>query len=307
MTDDVRKTTEDALRRWGVTLDGLVARAPEVRENEALAIMGSITEGLSNEHSDIDLLYLGESELGQKLVMKFDKSYEFGISHDSQGREINIERLTFAVLEEMTERINAALETLFDPLGGAPAFVERNVARLKLYHRINNCLPLVNPEVIGHWRARMQLHHFAVYLCSMYTADFFNMREDVIGEHEAGQYDSAVWITKTQLGPTLAAAMLASVGETNTYQKWHYKLLRRHEAALGRTNVDAVLALICGDLTDTRESLLERIQDVSKPIINDIYGRHKVVYRTVHWFNNVVRHADPERAGRWKKATASKR
>lgn len=284
---EYHNTASAMLKPWGLSVQDLIDRAPPIREGEALALAGSIPEGLSNVQSDIDLLYLGDGDLSQKVILRQQGVHDIAVEHDAQGREINVDRLTTRTLSEMRSRIVPAIEMLLNPRE-KPAFAERDPLRLKMLHRINNCIPLVNPQVLEATRRAMLLEHYPAYVASVSLNHMFNIQEDVVGELQSGYELSARWMVSALLAPALIAAMLASIGETNASKKWHYKLLNRHREELGSANVEGVLGLVSDCLTSTTP-VLTQLQDVLEPILREIYARQRAVYRVTTWFNTTLR------------------
>ena len=294
-----RNQARDFLADWGIDIETLHERAPEIADDECLALTGSIVEGLANDESDVDMLYLGNGVLKDKLVMHMDTSFKFGVSHDENGREINVEQLTFADLNDFADRVSRSMECLTDPQKSKEAFAERNESKLKMLHRIKTALPLVNADVLHDWQSRLKLNEFHRFVCLSLVQNLMNQREDIIGEVKAGKIDSAIWMTKCQFAPTLVSSLLASVGETNAHAKWHYQLLRRYEDELGRERVADVLRFVFLPADDLREDLIGKLMSVSEPVVEDIYDRQRLVRRAMIVFALTVRYTDPKNLDRW--------
>jgi len=284
-----------------MTPESLVRHGPPVREGECLALMGSIVEGLANEQSDIDLLYLGDGELKDKIVISFRNAYKFGVSHDENGYEINVEQLDGEALASMSEGMARSLYTLDHPREAKDIAVERDAMRLRMIHRVRTCVPLVNPEVLADWRRRLRTDEFPQFLLHTHMENLLNQQEDIVGELQSGNFRSALWMAKTTYAPRLVAAMLAAAGETNQYVKWHFKLLERHRDAIGADLVDAVLGFMTREGPDTPEALLAELTAISEPVMRTVFERHRKVRRAVLAFSQTVRYNGFLNPDRWER------
>lgn len=305
MQDALEVRTRDFLARWGIDMDTLIRHAPPVGDGECLAIMGSIVEGLANDESDIDLLYLGSGELTDKLVITFDSAYRLGVSHDENGYEINVEQLTTTDLDRLASGLESSLRTVYDPKNAKGVHVERDINKLRMIHRIGNSVALANPHVLEAWQEKIRTSELHVFLCQNNVESLLNQQEDILGELDAGEFQSAVWMAKTRYVPTLIAAMLTSVGETNLQAKWHYKLLRRYEAELGAARVQAVLDFVFDETIAEGQDLAGRLIALSEPILNEIYQRQRAVRRSVLAFSHTVRYNELKNPKRWTRIVAA--
>ena len=127
MDDELRRVqVERFLESRGLTIDDLLSFAPGIRHDETLLVSGSIAEGLGNSQSDIDLVYLGTGDLRGLMGGKLDETYEFDVTHDSKGNEINIERPLWAALERSSGRVRATLDFFRHPRGDFRPELEYN-------------------------------------------------------------------------------------------------------------------------------------------------------------------------------------
>jgi Nucleotidyltransferase domain len=287
------------LRNWEISKDDLLAHSPEVGDTEALALIGSIVEGLANEESDVDILYLGDSPLKDKITMQMDSSYTFGVSHDRRGREINVEQLTTASLKDLGARVGSSLEVLNDLRKWKGHYIERNHNRLKMLHRIKTAMPLKNGHVLQAWQEFLQSSKFHKFLCLILVQDLMNLREDIAGEVNAGKLESAMWMTRFLYGPKLVASLLASAGETNANVKWHFRLFRRYEDVLGTELIEKVMEFAYLDTARLEHDLLGKIAAINELVIDSIYSRQREVRKALVAFSLGVRYLDPENPSRW--------
>lgn len=292
------------LREWNIKPEDLVRFAPPVGDEECLALMGSIAEGLANEESDVDLLYIGSGDLKDKIVMQIDTSRKTGVSHDEHGREINIEQLEIDQLSDMEARVEGSLEIFQNLKKGRGIVVENNLDTLRMLHRIKTAIPLVNADVLASWQARLRVKEFHQFVCLSHVQYLMNLREDIVGEIEAGNIGSAVWSARCLYGPRLVAALLASIGETNAHVKWHYRLFKRNADVLGEERVKEVLGFIELPVEVLRHDLLERLNAVTEPALREIYGRERMVGKAALAFSLGVRYTNPATAHRWKREDA---
>jgi hypothetical protein len=299
MDEIVESRSREFLASWGVDMDSLARYAPPVAPGECLALVGSIVEGLANDQSDIDLLYLGEGELHHKLVIAYEGSYRFGMSHDEDGREINVEQLGVGEVEALVGALERSIQSVRQPKDKQGGIVVRDHDRMRMAHRILNSVPLVNAPVLESWRQRLRATEHHVWLCQGHVAQLLNLQEDILGELDAGELDSALWMTRARYLPTLVAAMIASVGETSQQAKWHYRLLLRHREMIGAADVDRVLASLAAPDARSREELTSLLLGVAEPVFERIYERHRVIRRSMTGLKHIVRYNDLRNPRRW--------
>lgn len=286
----LEETGRSFLRRWGMEFEDLPQFAPKIGPDECLVLCSTITEGLANDASDIDLIYLGAGDLKGDVQIQMDISHQMDVAHNAAGREINVTRITPDELEIMAETLPASIALVEKPRILKGIKIERDPRRLMFAHRLRNGVPIVNPDVYAHWRERLWLDKYHIHICFQRVADYLNLQENVVGELEAGQVESAAWTAKTVMGPRLVMALLASIGVTNQSQRWHLRLLRRHQAEIGEELVERLVNFIWTPPPTSAAELTRSILDSCEPVLQDIYARHRQVHKAAYKFSYAVRY-----------------
>jgi HEPN domain-containing protein len=224
-------------------IDDIARRAPEVRPGETLIFGGSIPEGLASAESDIDLTLIGAARTprGYRVVeghgeLVFDAAFA--------PPRIHVESVPLGHMEALAGQMDEMRQALSDP--DCPrrlyAFPPGD---LRIMHRVRTGLPLRNPDVTEHWRARLHSEFLPTYVLVLTIVRHFTIREDAIAEARERHHDSSVWMMKQAL--SLAAhALLAAAGESHPSEKWLLRRLRRHEPDFGSTIVDSLIGYLTG-------------------------------------------------------------
>lgn len=279
----------------GLTLSDLSAFAPAVREGETLLLCSTVVEGLANGVSDIDLLYLGDGELRGATSLQHDEAGVLDVAFDPRGNEVNVQRIATADLRAMAGRMASTIGAIDEPLGAKGRVIELDMRRLQTLHRIRNSIVLANPGVCADWREKLLTNRLHEHLCLQGLLGYCGFREDVLGELIAGADESALWIARTMMAQNLIAALLHSVGETNTNRKWHLKLLRRLAPQIGEASVDQLIGFVLSPQAKAAD-LPVYIETALDPIADEIQGRLRTVRRAALAFGQSVRYSKTYRA-----------
>jgi hypothetical protein len=223
------------LSNWNLRLEDLVGYIRSPQPTETVLLVGSIVEDLANPLSDIDLLLIGDGDLGEGFIQWEIESEEMVIRLPS-GHEMNLEYWHTSALAQLRERLNNNLDLIGSslPRRGLSRLSE---AELRLLHRLRCGVGLVNQEVTDYWRAQLRVEELPLYLILSALALHFAIREDAIAQVRYGG-DTLTSLTMLRLAADyMAAAMIASTGETNHSRKWRPRLLMRHRDVLGEERV----------------------------------------------------------------------
>lgn len=229
------------LSRWDIRLEDLLGYIRPVKDTETVLLVGSITDGLANQLSDIDLLFIGDGELGEGFVQRGHGSEE-AENKLPGGQQINLEYWQADALEKIRERLSVNLDLIRNPSSRAGGGINKfNISELRLLHRIRTGVALTNGELADHWRERLRLEELAGYLLLMGIGMHFIYREDAIAQVEYEGDALAACSMLHLAAECIASAMIASAGETNPYRKWQTRLLQRNAALLGEERVSELL------------------------------------------------------------------
>jgi hypothetical protein len=143
-------------------------------------------------------------------------------------------------LDALGDALSAGLAAIDEP---TPVAVRSPLSKQQLcvLDRIRTGAVLANPEAAERWRTRLGLDRLADYLAWYWLDEFFGLVAKMRGAVADDNLVAAQWLLRLTFS-ALAGALLASVGETNTYPKWRPPLLARHRAAIGDVRCARVLS-----------------------------------------------------------------
>jgi hypothetical protein len=233
----------DFLANWGLRLEDLPRFVRPLATSEVLLLVGSCAEGLATPLSDINLLLIGDAPTSTDAVI--DSSTAPSTHARATKPAINIESHEFSKIGPIIDKLAAGSTLIRNPSQVEGVVTDKfdmlNSAEIGLLHSIRTGVALVNSATVESWRERIEdLPDFLTLFC---LVNHFNSREDLIGQVKYGDPLSALWMLSNATN-FLAGAMLASVGETNPYQRWRPLLLKCHEELLGKERVERVLQFL---------------------------------------------------------------
>lgn len=269
--ENTAQSAAEFLADWGLRPEDLLSYVDALRPSESALLVGSIVEGLANPLSDIDLLLMGDGGLGSTFIQRELVSEETATRLPG-GQEIHLEYWHTDALDQLRGRLSSTLEMINDT-SQRRELSRLSESELRLLHRLRGGLVLANREVAEHWRAQLHLDSLPLYLVIHFIALHFVCREDAIAQVRYGG-DALTALTMLRLASEhLAAAMIASTGETNHSRKWRPRLLTRERAGLGEERVAELLRYLFPNPYEDPEALLGgaiRLFDIA---ILEIVGR----------------------------------
>jgi hypothetical protein len=237
----------------------------EVRPWEALIFGGSIPEGLANADSDIDLMLLGATRPRDGQVV-LEGDAEVAWERACAPLKIQLESVKFSHLESLATRMEETAQALEDP-ARVPRLHSFPLADLRIMHRVRTGIPVRNPEVAASWRERLHVELLPTYLLVLMIVQHFSLREDAIGEAREGRRESSLWLMRESVSRA-AGALLASVGESHSYDKWRVRLLQLHEPRLGAKPVRTLINYLIGTtICDDVQAYLRDAIDLSDEVL----------------------------------------
>jgi hypothetical protein len=267
---DARSTAADFLARWNLTLDDLTHQVGPLAPSETLLLVGSIAEGLANPLSDIDLMILGDGTLRQGVLIN-EAEFEQSVRRLDGGEELNVEYWRNEDVERIGDRLASVLAVMQDPtrLVKLESFSEME---LRFFHRLRTGVVLANAENAARWRQRLHIDHLGDYLVLHWLNLHSAYREDLIAQVQYG--DPLTALTSLRLSmDALAAAVLATVGETHFHPKWRPLLLERRREEIGGETVDQLLSFLFPALASDPARLAREAIALSDGIIQGLFGR----------------------------------
>jgi hypothetical protein len=289
MTTPEEMATE-FLSRWNLRLEDLARYVRPLESSETLLLVGSITDGLANPLSDVDLVIIGESDFEEGLVIK-ETEYTEWATNLPNGPEINVEYWRAADLEQIEKRLTSIFSLVQDPsvLEGPSQLkqLERfSDSELRLLHRIRRGAVLVNRENAESLRQRLLLDHLPYYLI-LHQMSYHNLyREDTIAQVRYGDPLSALYMLRTTMD-YFAGVMLASAGETNTYSKWRVRLLDRHKDVLGSERVETMTRYLFPDPKSNASETVREALNFANETFDDILTRCPEIVPALSAMNNL--------------------
>jgi predicted nucleotidyltransferase len=267
---DVSRAAE-FLARWNISFEDLVRHVRPLEPQETLLLIGSIPKGLANALSDIDLVLIGDSGLDRGVVLR-ENEFEYG-TRMLRGHEVHVESWRSTDLERLALTIAGILSAVQTNAESNTCLVHPTRMQLCLLDRMRNGVPLGNTERANFWRNRVQLDRLPEYL-TLYWLDVFQaLREDMLGQMRYGDPLSAQCHVRLAM-TTLAGAVLASVGETDTYPKWRLRLLDRHRGIIGEEILAGFLRYMFSGPIQKNSRLVGDILEFQDRCIDSILSRY---------------------------------
>jgi hypothetical protein len=269
--DTSTSSAQAFLAKWGVSFDDLLAQVRPVDASETMWLVGSIADGLATSFSDINLLIIGDRGLDATLVFG-ESGFEQSVARLPRGQRIKTEYWRAEDVEQLQRRLAAVMHALYGtaPLAQVEAFSD---LELRLLHRMRTGLVLANAARATQWRREMQVDSLPDYLLVHWVASHHALREDAWGQAREGDRLSAWWMARAALD-YLAAAMLASVGETNPYPKWRLRLLQRNREVLGPPAVERITGLLFPDARADLVAHLHELTAFAGEVLERTLARH---------------------------------
>jgi hypothetical protein len=260
----------ERLSRWNLGFEDLVKSVRPLTASETLFLVGSVPEGLSDPLSDIDLVVIGDNDLGHGVVVHTQECEE-SVTRLPSGQEVNFEYWNSKNLEGLVQRLNASMETL-DNASNLDKLFRFGDRELMLLHRIRVGVVLANPAVGEQWRQRLRLERLPDYFIIMNLGHHYGYREDAIAQVRYGDRLAALNVMRMAMD-TLAGAMLASVGATNPYTKWRTRLLDMNKETLGASEVDTLMGYLFPDINADAASVVREAAAFADFAIGELIGR----------------------------------
>lgn len=216
-----------------VALDDLCAWVPERESSEVVFLVGSIPNGLATPASDVNLLVVGERR----------RSGDTGRTISPEGAlAVKIKYYNTADVERIVDKMTTTTNLILKPADliklEAMTVETLNYPEIALLHDIRTGVPLANSPAAARWVevARGLPVFMILFNVGLYTS----RREDTVSQIQAGDALAALACACSMVD-LLAAAWLATAGESNPDPKWRVTLLRRHANEIGRRRVDKLI------------------------------------------------------------------
>lgn len=199
---------------WITALDEVVADIPD----GALALAGSLIEGIGNERSDIDVFLVA--------ALPDDGRLSFG---DAQvvavgGLVVDIEYVDPSRLRRLTGTL--ARFPSAEARNQRPSAVALTLPEIKILHNLRVARPVKGEDAWRDTVRAIDARGLARLIFDFCAVSVDMTQEDAVGFLDAGDPESAVALLR-MLRQHLAGALLAAFGETNPAEKWRSVKLRR--------------------------------------------------------------------------------
>jgi hypothetical protein len=257
------------LANWQISFDDLVNFVRPLLRSETLVLVGSVSDGLANPLSDIDLVLIGDKGLDQGLVLR-ETECEAGVQQ-LRGHEVHVECWQRTDLDRIGEKVRCALA---QPRHSASFYKLEQLSKmqLRLVHRLRTGLVLVNVENVPSWSQSMELGSAPEYLTRYWLNQFYSFRAAAAAQLRHGDPSSISYILRLTIS-SLAGAVLASFGITNTYAKWRPLLLQRNEQVLGKELSQKLLQYLFLKVTDDA-SVGDAALSFADGVVEEIFDRY---------------------------------
>ncbi len=213
---------EQVLCGYGWSADKIREDVKHLVTSDEVTILlaGSIVDGLQNEESDVDTLFVSpELQLSDTTMEQEGVQVKtFGLNH---GR-LQVEYSSSEIIQELVDKIDITLRSD----GNELALL--SVPERRILHRIVTGIPIHNPDRANELKKIVDKARLATYTVISNAYEAESSLRDATGEIEAKNFASAVRML--QMGAEfLCLSVLGMAGETNQNRKWSYRLIRRNE------------------------------------------------------------------------------
>jgi hypothetical protein len=227
----------------GASVTDLAEAVRPIEPGEFLLLAGSVPEGLANDDSDVDLVLLGAPSDLSGIALREAVDVETNNFRHESGIEISVERFSPEYGEMLAGRVRELIGAITDPDAmGTVDLIDAEVDR-RFLHRVRHGVPLAGEEALEEWRERLVSRRLPEVMAGLHLMKHFTQREDAFSHFDDGDLQSASWVFAQSVAE-MAAASLASVGETHYNPRWWVRLLDRHSAALGDRTADRYVDLL---------------------------------------------------------------
>lgn len=198
---------------WMAALDEVVADIPD----GALALAGSLIEGIGNARSDIDVYLVAASPDDGRLSFGDAQVVAVG------GLVVDIEYVDPARLRRLTDTL--ARFPSDEVRNQRPSAVALTLAEIKILHNLRVARPVRGEDAWRETVRAIDARGLARLLFDFCAVSIDMTQEDAVGFLEAEDPESAIALLR-MLRQHLAGALLAAFGETNPAEKWRSLKLR---------------------------------------------------------------------------------
>lgn len=276
--DDARINAEAFLGRFDLSLNQLLEGIGDVAPWETVIFGGSIPEGLANEKSDIDLLFLGDTDLlGSAPILPPIQvgGATIAFRPNLGSLRVQVETVRIAHLERLARQMSEVAADFQEPEKAAcvRAFGELD---LRTIHRVRTGLHLKNGQVAETWKTRLRCEILASHLLASQAAQMGIALEDATGELNEGRSESAMWALQRSIRAA-AGALLASVGETNPNPKWCVRLLQIHRRMAGPELCDRLVEHLIHPQNDAPEQRFRQAVALCESVTRTALSRDPIV------------------------------
>ena len=275
----------------GIKHDDFLQKMPQVGQNDCLFIAGSVVERLSNDRSDLDVLYVGERPMEARIVVSSTDINQAvsPVLSNYGSTDINVDAYPHSRLIKLENQVGLSFEQAFYPKLAKTLKVIHNDEDFRLLHRVRTGIPVTNDTVFENLQKRMRSDDLPAYVAVSQILFYFNVVVDVMGESDAGNHTSAAWINKFAY-ERLARAALATANETNASQKWILKLLYLHQHSLD----PKIFGFLVENLSGPIEKLdLATTLEHGDCVVKSVIRRHPFLQRSITGFRKRIRHNNP--------------
>jgi predicted nucleotidyltransferase len=218
----------ELLSKFNVTVDDLLKEAPDVGENGALMLIGSVADGFGTLMSDIDLMVVGERRPDSDLVLR-EVGRERAIRVIDGGQEINIEYWDLARLGAISDKMKATSHALDNPRSTDEVTIFSN-QELRIVHYLLSGQLLAGSKTLIQdlFDRETVIDYLIMYAATCHLA----FAEDSIGQVMEEDYECAALQFRMAMEYVMAAE-IASLGHTHPYLRWRLKFLKKCRPEIG--------------------------------------------------------------------------
>lgn len=245
----------DRLSKFNLTVDDILAEAPQLGDDGVIMLIGSVADGLATPLSDIDILVVGDRRQDGDLVLR-ESDRERAIRILDSGQEINIEYWRKDRLAHICDKFAQSAFAIDNPHSTDEILVFDDQEMRIVHYLINGLLVAGETRLFAD---KLNNEAFMDYLVMFCMTRFLALAEDSIGQAIENDYECASHHLRMAI-EFLIGAEIASLGHTHPHLRWRLKLLRSSTPNIGEDVYQEYLSHLFGDPHTSRKGIESGLQ-----------------------------------------------
>ncbi len=189
-----------------------------LQEDDLLFASGSLTTGLGNCHSDLDLFLITRRDLSAKA--DFDQAITFRLG----GLQVDLEFVAPSYIVDLVDRLRACHASVV--AGEERKSLNIPPRTLDFLHRVQTGRAMAGHARFNALRDSFEAGHLRAMIVGRSAVIASSEQEDFVGYLQENDFDSARFAGSRMLDAAIDAC-LAALGNTMVKEKWRMRLVER--------------------------------------------------------------------------------